>query len=377
MREILKKIKREAAQNVFNLVGWQTNRKMLVIESDDWGSIRMPSKEVYNKLLNSGIRVDKCSYNSNDSLESEVDLSLLFDEVSKFKDKDGKPLVITANYIVANPDFKRIESDEFQNYSYEPFTETYKKYPLCKNSLQILKQGIESKIFHPQFHGREHLNVNRWMKALRANLEETKFAFDNGVFGLSTNITKEKRGSYLAALDIDELSDIEDQKVILQEGLDLFENIFSYRSNSFIAANSVWNPAIEYSLKQNGIKTIQVNRLQLVPQIGNGNYRKKYHFIGQKNINNQIFLVRNVSFEPSNNPSLDWVSSAFHEIECAFRWNKPAIIGSHRVNFIGSINPENRKRNLILLNELITKIIKKWPEIEFMTSDQLANIIVA
>jgi hypothetical protein len=31
-----------------NLRGWKTKRKIVVIESDDWGSIRMPSPESFN-----------------------------------------------------------------------------------------------------------------------------------------------------------------------------------------------------------------------------------------------------------------------------------------------------------------------------------------
>ena len=30
--------------NLVNYNGWQTNRKIIVFESDDWGAIRTPSK---------------------------------------------------------------------------------------------------------------------------------------------------------------------------------------------------------------------------------------------------------------------------------------------------------------------------------------------
>ena len=51
-----------------NVRGWSTSRKLLVIESDDWGSIRMPDQSTYQKLLKSGLRVDQCPYMRNDSL---------------------------------------------------------------------------------------------------------------------------------------------------------------------------------------------------------------------------------------------------------------------------------------------------------------------
>lgn len=93
------------ARHLVNYKGWQTTRKIIVIESDDWGSIRMPSKEIYDNLLKSGIRVDRCPYNRYDSLASEEDLSALFDVLTSFRDMNGNHPVITANTVVANPDF--------------------------------------------------------------------------------------------------------------------------------------------------------------------------------------------------------------------------------------------------------------------------------
>ena len=39
-------IKENVSRNLSNLPGWRTKRHIIVIESDDWGSIRMSSKEV-------------------------------------------------------------------------------------------------------------------------------------------------------------------------------------------------------------------------------------------------------------------------------------------------------------------------------------------
>ena len=60
--------------NLQALLGRKTNRKILVIESDDWGSIRMPSKKSYDNLLNTGIAVDKCPFKTFDSLETTEDI---------------------------------------------------------------------------------------------------------------------------------------------------------------------------------------------------------------------------------------------------------------------------------------------------------------
>jgi hypothetical protein len=358
---------------LINISGWRTDRKIVVIESDDWGSIRMPSKEVYEKLLNAGIRVDKCPYNRYDSLESEEDLIALSDVLIKFKDQYGNHPVFTTNFIVANPDFEKIKSSDFRKYHYELLTDTLKRYPKHQNTFSILKEGINQRLFHPQFHGREHLNINRWMKGLQDGLAETHLAFDNELFGISTTITSEKRRSYMAALDFDDFSELEVQKQILAEGLNLFEQIFGYRSSSFIATNYVWHSDLEPFLFSRGIKFLQGGTNQIHPT-GDGSLIKR-HSLGSLNDCGQRYLIRNCQFEPSEDLSKPWVESVIKEISNAFFWRKPAIISSHRVNYIGFIDPANRQRNLIMLNTLLRRLTNRWPDIEFMTSDQLGNII--
>jgi hypothetical protein len=63
------------------------------------------------------------------------------------------------------------------------------------------------------------------------------------------------------------------------------------------------------------------------------------------------------------------------EINLAFKFNKPAVINTHRVNFIGGIEEKNRDLGLKKLNILLCQIVKKWPDVKFMNSAQLGNYI--
>jgi len=63
-------------RNLSNIPGWRTHRKIVVIESDDWGSVRMPSRKVYNALKIKGIDLssgDSLRYNLYDSLATSED----------------------------------------------------------------------------------------------------------------------------------------------------------------------------------------------------------------------------------------------------------------------------------------------------------------
>jgi len=367
-------IKQRITSNLLNIPGWHTNRKIIVIESDDWGSIRMPSKEVYENLLNIGIRVDKLSFNRYDSLASEEDLAALFDVLNSVRDKNGNPAIFTANTIVANPDFDKIKESGYNQYFYEPFTETLKHYSNHSKSFELWKEGMNAKVFHPQFHGREHLNVTRWMNALQNNVGLVRFAFKNRMYDLSTD-TSISENTFMDALNFSSETELEFQEKTLIEGLNLFEVIFGFRSLSFIAPCYISNRSIDKILNDNGVKILQGVQFQLEPIIGNGHkFKTKFRYSGQLNGHGQRNLVRTCHFEPSHNVNFDFLGDCLQRIKTAFFWGKPAIVSTHRMNYIGFIDSTNRDRNLPKLKMLLQKILREWPDVEFRTSDQLTYL---
>ena len=56
-------------------------------------------------------------------------------------------------------------------------------------------------------------------------------------------------------------------------------------------------------------------------------------------------------------------------------WKKPAIISTHRINFIGFLDERNRTSNLKSFSLLLENILKKWPDVEFMTTVSLGHLI--
>ena len=46
--------KKKIKINVSNLLGWRTNRKLIVIESDDWGSVYMSDKRALEEMKEKG-----------------------------------------------------------------------------------------------------------------------------------------------------------------------------------------------------------------------------------------------------------------------------------------------------------------------------------
>lgn len=361
--------------SVKNIPGWRTKRKILVIESDDWGSIRMPSREVYKHCLKEGYRVDKNIFSRYDSLASEEDLTLLFDLLSSFHDKNGQHPIITANCLTCNPNFEKIQDSGFGEYYYETIDQTFKKYPKHTNCIQLWNEAQAMGLFFPQFHGREHLNVSRFMNDLQNNKEAAKFAFDNRMPGIFEKSNAEHGNDYVVSLEFYDERDKKEKEAIICDGLKIFESLFNYKSTSFIATNNVWHQELNKILSENNVEYIQGSPFQLIPKGKYDGFKKKFHYLGQQNNFKQIYLVRNAYFEPSLSKNHDWISSVLREINYAFYWNKPAIISSHRINYVGFIDENNRDENLKLLKLLISSILKLYPEVEFMTSIQLGNEI--
>lgn len=365
--------------NASNIPGWRTNRKIVVIESDDWGSIRMSSRAAFERMLKAGMREDRNHYNTNDAIESNDDMERMFETLSGFTDKNGKSPVVTAVNVVANPIFEKIKESGYTHYYYEPFTETLKRYDAHDKVYDYWKEGIDKRLMVPIFHGREHLNVQRWLRALQSGNKSTLLAFECGVTGIYNGINDEPIPEFQAAFDLDTQNDLPYMRKVITTGLDIFEALYGYKSKYFVPTNGPFNNELEVVLKDKGVKYINSGKVQHEP-LGDGMYRKNYRYLGKQNGLGQMYLTRNCFFEPSSTEqasSRDWVDTCLHEIEIAFRWHKPATISSHRVNYIGYLHPENRDRSQKLLAELFSRMLKRWPDIEFMTSVELGDLITA
>src|SRR5262249_14006702 len=101
-----KKIQRETR----NLSHVKFDEPILVFESDDWGMERKPAANVIQKFA-----AEPGEW-ADEQTESIGDLQCLYETLTKYHDAHGRPACFTANFIMANPDFDRIEKESFQHY---------------------------------------------------------------------------------------------------------------------------------------------------------------------------------------------------------------------------------------------------------------------
>ena len=338
----------------------------------------MPSTKVFDELTALGVDLtsgDSGRYNRNDSLATAGDLGALFELLASCRGGNGKPAVFTAVSVVANPDFDRIRAAYFQEYHYEPFTATLQRYPGCHDSYQLWREGIDKGLFIPQFHGREHLNVSGWLRLLQRGHKQTLAAFERGMWGFNLDSEAGCKVCLQAAFDLENSTELPCQESVIKDGLALFERLHGYKATFFVPPNGPFCSCLEKTAAEFGVRYMSTAKIHREPP-GSGLRKTSFRWMGKTNAFGQRYITRNCFFEPSMT-GRDWVDTCLQEIAIAFRWRKPAVISSHRVNYIGALDPANRDNGLRQLKTLLNQIITKWPDVEFMASNRLGDLITS
>jgi hypothetical protein len=276
-----------------------------------------------------------------------------------------------------NINFEKMAEDDYSVYHYELLPETYQKLSdlqpdAYRGAWDLWKEGIGKGLMVPLFHGREHLNLKLFKEKLAERDPAVLRALKHRSYlSVPSNYSTI---SAMAAFDFWKFEENDQFHDIIRDGLDAFEAVYGYRSDHFNPPGGREHPVIHSTLKECGVKYIDTPFLKHEHQ-GEGRVKKIVNYTGKQNSVGQIYLVRNVVFEPTDDRGVDWVNYTLEQIEAAFRWNRPAIISSHRVNFCGHIDPGNRKKGITALKKLLQKIVEKWPDVEFLAANELGSII--
>lgn len=363
--------------NLKNIPGWKSARKILVISVDDYGNVRLDSKKARTNMDKAGLKVHS-RFDAYDTLETREDLEALYEVLDSVRDSKDRAAVFTPFAMPCNINFEAMAKDDYQSYIAENLPETYRKLEdlqpdAYSGAWDLWQEGIYKGLMMPQYHGREHLNLKSFEAKLVARDTEVLTALRNRSY---TSISRSgfPNISYTAAYEFEELNENQSFKFILQDGLDRFEEVYGYKSVHFNSPGGREHSMIHPFLKEKGVKYLDTPFIKLQHE-GGGKYQRSLNWTGKRNAEGQIFQVRNVVFEPTDYRGFDWVDYSFRQISTAFKWNKPAIISSHRVNFCGEIDPENRRKGLQALKALLQRIVKHYPHVEFMSSVELGKVI--
>ena len=328
------------------------DEKIIIIESDDWGLERAMSNDSL-EWMDKKFGKDKFSRWSHDALETGEDLNKLFDLLESFKGKFELPPVITANFITHNVDYS--SPDELR------FIPVSNGFNMGSEDVRSLyRAGIKEKYIFPQLHGFSHYNLSGLTEYF--NSDEGKEAFRNKFFVARSTI----RGN-LTFLH-GEFSKENSEAHKISEASEEFKNFFGFYSGSIIPPTFILDDNQIHFIKENNITLVQSsNRLTR-------SNKKRYRFPHFQKMRGLFWSVRNARLDihPEYNFKHE---QCMKSIETAFRYNSPAVIDFHRVNFAGKYKPEYRDETMKELKLLFNGIYKKWPEAKFIHTQKLNDIL--
>lgn len=365
-------LKSRAAEHLQNAPGWRTKERIVVIESDDWGAVRTPDRDTLDALSRmAGLKTSL--FDSLDCLESADDLACVAETLRSVKDADGRPARLTANTVLGNPDFDAVVDNGFGEFHGESLFESYRRYhgadlwPLWQS---LMEEGL----WRPQFHADYHLDTERWISDLQAGSASAREACRRHFYGQKQVTGCAAKNHYLAAFHSENNEDAAVKGARVMEGLGRFRDTFGFSSTTFIPCNYIWPDALDALLADAGVGARQGNRIGLRPALNEPGKLIRQRRYWQQGTTRQFGqLVRNAAFEPYVGERHDWPERALAQVQRAFWWRKPAVIATHRINYAGGLDEAHRDRSLRELRRLLAMIARRWPDVRFLSSDELLD----
>ena len=315
----------------------------------------MPNKETFDFLKAKRFSVDKNNFTKFDTYGSPSDLNELFTVLESVKDFKGNSAKLSPFICLTNPDFKRIKSSDYNNYFYETFDVTLNRI-FGPEILETWKNGLEKNLFLPEFHGREHFNIPLLLEMLKSNKEAFREAFNEGVVHVPLNsigLLNDLAPAYYYRNE----GELVYFKDALKEGIGLFKQKINKEPLAFTPPDGIFNQQLEEAFLKTPIRGLVVNRKRLEPQVdGKINKRNYLYKFGKNNNYGQVYYRRNVKFEPIQESYL--FENVLSGIDAAFRWGKPAVLSSHRINYVSGLDSHHQKFTLKELERLLKKLFK-------------------
>jgi hypothetical protein len=315
----------------------------VLIESDDWGPGGVVDAERLAQLL-------AC-------LESHHDTG-------------KRTAVITADVVLSVPDVEKIIADPDFTYQRKTLDEA------APDIYKVMLAGIKSGAFVPQLHGLEHLNGQAFARLCQQNDPRIADAIADPYGWNWESLASPLQGHYVDGSQLPtQAISLAQAQAIIALATQTFQRLFGYPSVSTVAPCYLWNSVIESVWQQHAIQMIQTAGYRCDGRNEHSHYHQDKPLIRVGDLSNsgQIYLVRNVMYEPVDGRNTP--DTAYLEALSAYAQALPVSISTHRYNYTRS--EQDFQCSLDGLDQLLTQIRSTLPDVRFVSSPELGAQMLA
>ncbi len=289
--------------------------------------------------------------------------------------RDGMSAVFQPNYIVSSLSYERAPADSCVRPGPEPGWGWRERHlPATPPAyarpglFEAVAAAIADGVWEPEFHGNYHFDPAARMDAVAdpAALEAAR----GGVLAFPASSW---------CFELDSRRGIDVVRGELDRGLRIFEGLFGRVPASVVAPDYVWDRRHEIMWREAGFHVVQAKREQRRPSAGGGIVprvakvlERRWRKLTEAHL---IYLERNCRFEPAQeSPDAGTTERCLGEIRRAWDGGRPAIVETHRVNFV-NLDRETTERCFDSLARLLAALVEgPGPAPHFVTDSELAQL---
>jgi hypothetical protein len=342
--------------------GFRFGRPLLLLQSDDWGRVGVRDEEGREELRSAGLNLGERPYDLY-SLETVEDVTAIAETLESVKDSVGQPACLEMNFVTANVDFGISAAQSFASIALKPLVEGLPGSWRRPGLYEAYREGIERRVFTASLHGATHFCQQPVSESLahdgeRGELLRTLWRAETPYIYWRMpwigyeywNPNREPAERFISA---------EEQHRWIQFAAESFQRFFGQPAVSACAPGYRANDATARMWQEQGIR---------VAQNGPGAMRAP-HFdkLGL------LHSYRSADFEPALNAELR-LDDCLLAARKWFAAGLPFIVSAHSINFHSTLAPF-RQGTLPLLRDLLCGLMNTHPDILFVNSKQLLEII--
>jgi hypothetical protein len=344
------------------IAGFHFDRPLVLLQSDDWGRVGLRDHEGLEQLRSTGMSLGERPYDFY-TLETAEDLDDLAAALLRHCDSGGRHPCVEMNFILANLDFHKMSGEDFSEIHLISLAEGLPMGWARPGLMEAYRKGIADGVFYPALHGTTHfcqtaVGRNGNAGGDRAGLLHALWQAGTPYIHWRMpwigyeywDPEKPEDERFLSA---------EEQNELIGQTVGAFAKCFSTLPRSACAPGYRANDDTHRAWAHHGIHVAQNGPGALMPP----------HFDRHDILN----LSRTVEFEPATDASFS-VEACLRQAESCFEHGLPAIVSVHSINFHSTVR-DFRSRTLQLLDEFLTVLESKYPDLLYLHDEDLYELV--